>query len=125
MHSTNFALAFNSHYCTSELYSAIFMQFTDLPLTLNRAFEFYSGAFVHCTDLAIIVSIYRCPSKLQSCFLCIVPTLLLPSKVIFPSQSSILFVLCIPQTMLSLFRVISAHLSSSLLCFILIYLCIP
>ena len=122
MHSTNFALAFNSHYCTSELHSAIFMHFTDLPLTLNRAFEFYSGVFVHCTDLAIIVSIYQCPSKLQSCLLCIPPTFLSPSKVIFPSQSSILFVLCIPQMMLSLFRVISAHLSSSFLYFILIVL---
>ena len=97
MNSTNLALAlaFNSHYCTSKLYSAIFMHFTDLPFTLNRAFDFYSGVFVHCTDLAITVSIYRCPSKLQSRLLCIAPTLLSPSKVIFASQNSIRFVLCI------------------------------
>ena len=125
MHSTSLALALSGHYCTSELHSAIFMHFTDLPLTLNRAFEFYSGVFVHCTDLAIIVSSYRCPSKRQSCLLCIPPTLLLPSTVIFACQSSILLVLCIPQTMLSLFRVISVHLSSSLLFFVLIFLCIP
>ena len=93
MHSTNLAYTLSSHYCTSENHSAIFMHSTDLPLTDSRAFEFYSGVFVYFTDLPIIVSNYGCPSKLQSCLLCIALTLFSPSTVIFASQSSILLIL--------------------------------
>ena len=117
MHSANLPLPLSSHYWTSELHSAIFTHFADLHFILNShycAFEVYSVVFIHCTDLTIIFSSYQCPSKFHSCLLCIGPTLLSPSTVIFESQSSILLVLCIPQTMLSLFRVISAHLSASL-----------
>ena len=94
MHSTNLAHPLHSHYyCTSKLHSAIYMHFTDLPLSLNShycAFEFFSPLFIHYTDLAIIVSSYRCSSKLHFAFLCIGQTWLSFSTVIIGDPSSIL-----------------------------------
>ena len=89
MHCIGLPLTLNSHYCVSEFFwfytiykycscsqqsllhiRAIFMHFRDLPVTLNShycAFEnFYSDVFIHCTDLAIIVSSYRCWCELRS-----------------------------------------------------------
>ena len=124
MHSTNLALAINSHHCASGLHCAIFMHFTILPLTLNShycEFEFYSTVFIHCTDRAIIYSSYQCSSKLHS-------ALFLHCTSLAPFLNSDYWVsnlhsalLCIPQILLSLLSVISVHLSPMLLCFCMHY----
>ena len=132
MHSTNLALAINSHYCASELHCAIFMHFTVLPLTLNShysAFEFYSTVFIHCTDRAIIYSSYRWSSKLHSALSALHKPGSFSSLALHkPFLNSDYWVsklhsafLCIPQILLSLLSVISVHLSSTLLFFV----CIP
>ena len=78
MHSTNLALAFNSHYSTSNLCSAIFMHFTDLPLTLNRAFDLFIAqtllsllAFidVHPSSNLVFYALHRLFSHPQKSFL--------------------------------------------------------
>ena len=148
MHCIDLPLIFNSHYapdffcfyafCKSSSSSQQPLLHIPAPFCYFYAFfrpafhsqqsllriEVYSGVFIHWTDLTIIVSSCKCPYYLHSCLLCIAPTLLSPSTVIFASQSSIIVVLCIPQTMLSLIRVISGHLSSSLF-FYSHLLCIP
>ena len=120
MHSTNLALAMNSHYCASELHCAIFMHFTILRLTLNShycAFKFYSTVFIHCTDRAIIYSSYQCSSKLHSALFlhCTSLASFLNSNYWVSNLHSAL--LYIPQILLSLLSVISVHLSPTLLFF--------
>ena len=148
MHCIDLPLIFNSHYAPDFFYFYPFWKSSSSsqqPLLHIRApfcyiyafctlafhfqqslfaFEVYSRVFIHSTDFTIIISSYRRPFKFHSCLLCIGPTLLSPSAVIFASQSSILLVLCDRQTILSLFRVISANLSSSLF-FYSDLLCIP
>ena len=121
MHWMDPPLTFNSHYCTPEFFcfilqilfllSAVIITHPSCTLLHLCILQVCSSliiahlssilVFLCIADFAIIVSSYRCPSKLYSCLFMHCTNFALTSTVIFASESSSLLISYIPQTFLS------------------------
>ena len=109
----SFSFSFFFH---SSLFCSFFLHFTDLTLTLDSHF---CASNLHSALLCIpqillsllsVISVHLSSTLLF--FVCCTHTWLSLSTVTIAYVSSILLFLCIPQTLLLVLRVISAHLSS-------------
>ena len=114
MYSTDLSLTLRSHCCLTWLHSAhfcikqtLFSHYCTSQLNSTKL-----SLFIHSTDKALTVNICYWAFKVHSAVFLLFFSFL---KVILSHASTILFFLCLLQTLLSFLTVIIVHQSSILL----------